>query len=475
MDLLANDVVRLILLGWAIALLVGLVLVVRANRRRPGRVIRVVGVGGGGANAVDAMIRAGMRGVEYVAVNTDLRALNRSSAGTKIPVGRSITHGLGAGGDVSTGESAARDAAEEIGRAIAGSDLVVVTAGLGGGTGSGAAPIVAEIARQQGALTVAVVTKPFEFEGARRRQVAQDASAALMGLVDAVATVPNDRVREVMTADVTVDDAFRAIDETLHRSVSEIVDLVAVPGRVNLDFADVRAVLRGGGAAAVGFGRAAGENRATEAARNAMAATLLEDRIQGARSILVNVSGSRKLKLAELDAVAQTVLAATGGDANLVFGVSLQPRLRDEVQVTLIATGFGAARAVATQPEVAAVASPQRAVVAPPKAVAAPQQAVAAPQTAVPSPQRSVAELMETVAKPSEAVAEPPDAGAVTSELSADATRPEEWRPVWLRRSAPAGTPAPKSTPAPQSRRERRAAERGRRHGQQATDEAATD
>lgn len=468
MDLLANDVVRLILLGWAIALLVGLVLVVRANRRRPGRVIRVVGVGGGGANAVDAMIRAGMRGVEYVAVNTDLRALNRSSAGTKIPVGRSITHGLGAGGDVSTGESAARDAAEEIGRALAGSDLVVVTAGLGGGTGSGAAPIVAEIARQQGALTVAVVTKPFEFEGARRRQVAQDASAALMGLVDAVATVPNDRVREVMTADVTVDDAFRAIDETLHRSVSEIVDLVAVPGRVNLDFADVRAVLRGGGAAAVGFGRAAGENRATEAARNAMAATLLEDRIQGARSILVNVSGSRKLKLAELDAVAQTVLAATGGDANLVFGVSLQPRLRDEVQVTLIATGFGAARAVATQPEVATIAARQRSVVAPPKAVAA-------PQTAVPSPQRSVAELMETVAKPSEAVAEPPDAGAVTAELSADATRPGEWRPVWLRRSAPAGTPAPKSTPAPQSRRERRAAERGRRHGQQATDEAATD
>lgn len=347
MELFDNGLVRLAVVAVAVVVVVGVAIAIRGSRRRSARVIRVVGVGGGGANAVEAMIRGRMRGVEYVVVNTDLRALHRSSADRKIPIGRAITHGLGTGGDVATGESAAREAAEEIGRALAGSDLVVITAGLGGGTGSGAAPIISEVARQQGALTVAVVTKPFEFEGARRHHVAQDAAAALVGLVDAVATVPNDRVRDVMAADVTVEDAFRAIDETLHRSVSEIVDLVAVPGRINLDFADVRAVLRGGGAAAVGFGRATGENRATEAARNAMAATLLETRMEGANSILVNVSGSRKLRLAELDAVAKTVLAAAGRDASLMFGVSVNPRLRDEVQVTLIATGFSAASSVA--------------------------------------------------------------------------------------------------------------------------------
>jgi cell division protein FtsZ len=454
MDLLANDIVRLILLAWAVAAIVGLVLVIRANRRPGGRRIRVVGVGGAGANAVDTMTRGRRRGVEYVAVNTDLRALNRSSAGTKVPIGRGITHGLGAGGDVSTGESAAREGAEEIGRALQGADLVVITAGLGGGTGSGAAPVIAEIARQQGALTVAVVTKPFEFEGIRRRQIAQDAWAALVGLVDAVATVPNDRVREVMATDVTVDDAFRAIDETLHRCVTEIVDLVAVPGRINLDFADVRAVLRGGGAAAVGFGRAAGENRAIEAARNAMATTLLETRMEGAKSVLVNVSGSRKLKLAELDAVAKTVLAGAGRNANLVFGVSLNPRLRDDVQVTLIATGFGAA---------APAAAPSAATAEPATVSAEELEPAAAPGglnklMATVAKSDEVAEPAGSVAEPAEAVAEEPD-------RSAEPSQPE-WRPVWLRRAAPSGTPAPDTRPASGSRRAKRAAERARRNAQ---------
>jgi len=289
------------------------------------------------------MIRAGMRGVDYVVVNTDLHALRRSSARTKIAIGKAMTNGLGAGGDAALGETAARDAAELIGHALAGSDLVVITAGLGGGTGSGAAPVVADIARQHGALTMAVVTKPFRFEGARRQQVAQNAAGILEGKADAVATVPNDRVRDVMPADVTVEDAFRSIDEVLRRSLGEIVALIAVPGRINIDFADVRAVLQGGGAAVVGLGRAGGENRAAEATRSAMAATLLEARMEGARSILLNVSGSRKLKLAELDEVAKTVLATAGQDANVVFGMSLDSRLRDEVQVTLIATGFDAA------------------------------------------------------------------------------------------------------------------------------------
>lgn len=324
----------------AVALLAVAMILVGTRGRRSSRVIRVVGVGGGGVNAVDAMIRARMKGAEYVAVNTDRRSLERSAAGTKIAIGGTITNGQGAGGDVSAGESAARQAGEEIGRALKGSELVLILAGLGGGTGSGAAPVVAEIARQNGALTMAVVTQPFGFEGGRRHDAAQRAGAALVGKVDAVATVPNDRVREIMPADVTAEDAFRAIDEVMHRNVREILDLIAIPGRINLDFADVRAVLQGGGAAAVGFGRASGDHRATEAARKAIAATLLERRMQGAKSVLVNVSGSRSLKLAELDAVAETVLAATGKDANFQFGMSLQPSLRDEVQVTLIATGF---------------------------------------------------------------------------------------------------------------------------------------
>jgi len=341
MDFLDNDLVKLLLVGAVIALVAGVAIFMRA-RPHGGRVIRVVGIGGGGANAVQAMIRAGMRGVDYVVVNTDLHALRRSSARTKIAIGKTMTNGLGAGGDAALGETAARDGAELIGRALAGSDLVVITAGLGGGTGSGAAPVVADIARQHGALTMAVVTKPFRFEGARRQQVAQTAAGILEDKADAVATVPNDRVRDVMPADVTVEDAFRSIDEVLRRSLGEIVALIAVPGRINIDFADVREVLQGGGAAVVGLGRAGGENRAAEATRSAMAATLLEARMEGARSILLNVSGSRKLKLAELDEVAKTVLATAGQDANVVFGMSLDSRLRDEVQVTLIATGFDA-------------------------------------------------------------------------------------------------------------------------------------
>lgn len=400
MESLVNDPVRLLLVFAAIALVAGVAVVIRA-RPRNGRIIRVVGVGSGGASAVEAMIQAGMRGVEYVVVNTDLRALRRSSARRKIAIGKAITNGLGAGGDASVGEAAARDSAEVIGRALAGSDLVVITAGLGGGTGSGAAPVVADIARQQGALTMAVVTKPFRFEGARRQQVSQRAADILTDKADAVATVPNDRVRDIMPVDVTVEDAFREIDQVLRRSLGEIVDLIAVTGRINLDFADVRAVLQGGGAAVVGLGRAAGENRASEATRSAMAATLLEARIEGATSILVNVSGSSKLKLRELDEVGRTVLGAASQHANVVFGMSLDRRLRDEVQVTLIATGFDP----------------------------------------VPS--------LEGTAEPTPAA-------------------PEEWRPVWLRRSGMA--PNPESTPSPRSRRTKRAPARAKQGAEGAPD-----
>src|SRR6266480_4636508 len=310
------------------------------------RRIRVVGVGEGGANAVEAMIRARLRGVEYVVVNTDARALQRSSASTRIAIGRQITNGLGTGGDAGAGEVAARDATDQIGRAVAGSDFVVITAGLGGGTGSGAVPVIAEIARQKGALTMAVVTTPFAFEGTRRQQLAQQAAGTLAGKVDAVATVPNDRVREGMPPNATVEDAFRAIDETLCRTVGEILEIVAVRGRMNLDFADVRAALQGGGAAAVGIGRASGENRAVDAARSAMATALPAQAKAGASSVLVNLSGSSKLRLAEVDAVTETVQAAAGPGTNLVFGMSFRPRLRDEVQVTVIATGVQMATSV---------------------------------------------------------------------------------------------------------------------------------
>jgi cell division protein FtsZ len=304
------------------------------------RKVRVVGVGGGGANTVEAMIRARLKGIDYIVVNTDARALQRSSARTKLAIGRQITNGLGTGGDAGAGEVAARDATDQLGRALAGSDFVVITAGLGGGTGSGAVPVIAEIARQKGALTMAVVTTPFAFEGARRRQLAQQAGTSLAGKVDAVATIPNDRVREQMAATATIEDAFRTIDETLCRTVGEILNLVAVQGRLNLDFADVRSALQGGGAAAVGTGRAAGENRAVDAARSAMATTLAGRSNAGPSSILVNLSGSNKLRLAEVDAVTETVQAAAGRDANIMFGMSLRPRLRDEVQVTIIATGL---------------------------------------------------------------------------------------------------------------------------------------
>ena len=415
MEFFGTEQGRLLVLAAATALVAGALVVLRATRPAPRRKVRVVGVGGAGANAIDAMKRAGLRGVEYVAVNTDVAALNRSSARMKIVIGRSTTGGLGAGGDIGVGESAAREAAEAIGHAIDGSDLVVIVAGLGGGTGSGAAPVVAEIVSGRGVLAVAVLTKPFAFEGSRKAGIAEDAEAALAGLIDAVATIPNDQVRAASPSDLTVEDAFRAIDQAVHRSVAEIVDMVAVPGRIKLDFADVRAVLRGGGAAAMGFGRAAGENRGAEAAREAMAATRLDDRIRGARSVLVNVSGSRKLRLSELDSVAETILAATGRETNLIFGVSLRPRLRDQLQVTVVATGAAAGDAA-------------------PATVTAPPPA-RTPRPIAPDVARSIAPASD--AEPARAVeADPHPARSFDDD-------PDKWRPVWLRRAAPPGTPAP--------------------------------
>ena len=439
MEFFGTDFGRLVVLAAATALVAGTFLYWRGSRSRPHRTVRVVGVGGAGANAIDAMKRAGLRDVEYVAVNTDVAALNRSSAHSKITIGRSSAAGLGAGGHVSVGESAAREAAEAIGQAIDGSDLVVIVAGLGGGTGSGAAPVIAEIASGRGLLTLAVVTKPFAFEGVRKARVAQDAEAALAGLVDAVATIPNDQVRTTAAADITVEDAFHEIDKAIHQNVAEIVEMVAVPGRINLDFADARAVLRGGGAAAMGFGRAAGENRAADAARAAIDATRLDDGIRGARSVLVNVSGSRKLRLTELDAVAETVLDATGRETNLIFGVGLRQSLQEDLQVTIIATR-GTGR---------------------PADAVAPAAAASAAVASGPSTTRKATDISATIARASDVdpAADVPGA-AVEPDQQADADS-DDWRPVWLRRAAPPGTPAPdrqthRAQATNESRRERR-------------------
>jgi cell division protein FtsZ len=338
--LLGNRLVQLVLLAVLLTIAVRLALNIwglRAVERR----IKVIGVGGGGSNAVDALIGARIRGTDYVAINTDAAALRRSRAPKKIQIGKAMTDGLGAGGDPLVGEAAAHEAAVEIGRAITGSDLVVVTAGLGGGTGSGAAPVIASIAREHGVLTVAVATKPFSFEGPRRHAVADAAAAELRNRVDALLTVPNDRVREIVPDDASIEDAFRTVDEVLRRSVQEILDIIGTTGRINLDFADVRSVIKGGGSAVMGVGRAEGPNRAVEAARQAMAGSMQEGRMNGATSILLNVTGSHSLTLAELTAAAEEVRAHAHPEANLVFGTMIDRKLGKAIQVTLIATGFG--------------------------------------------------------------------------------------------------------------------------------------
>jgi cell division protein FtsZ len=312
-----------------------------AGRRWPGsrRTIRVVGIGVGGANALRASRRSRTPGVQYVAIDMDRAALTRSGAESKISIGTSL-HQAGAGGDPTVGALAAREASEQIQAALAGSDLVVITAGLGGGTGSGAASVVAEIAREQGALTIAVVTKPFAFEGTRRHHVAEHALRELMGKVDAVAVLPNERVRDAVPGDVAIEDAFRTIDEMLRSRFQAILEMVAAPGRISLDFGNARSVLKAGGAAFVGFGQAAGEHRAAEATRAAMTAALLDAGVAEASSIVLNVKASRRLKLSELDEAVQEVVAAAGKGADVVLGMTIDGRLGMQLQVTLIATDF---------------------------------------------------------------------------------------------------------------------------------------
>jgi cell division protein FtsZ len=341
---LGETVVAVVVIGLAVLLSVRVLIAVpgwaRQARRPETRALRVIGVGGGGSNAVDRMVRARIQAVSFASCNTDAQALRRSSAETKIRIGDSITGGLGAGGDPEIGRRAAEEDHDRIARAVAGADLVFVTAGLGGGTGSGAAPIVAASARDQGALTIAVVTKPFGFEGSQRKRIADTAAAELAANVDVLIVVPNDRVGDVLAEDAPMIDAFRVVDDVLLQTVQGIIDLIATQGLINLDFADIRSVMKDAGPAVIGLGRGTGEHRATDAARQAIASPLLESSIDGARGILFNISGPADLGLREVRLAADEIRERADVDANVIFGATFSESLGEDVLITLIATGL---------------------------------------------------------------------------------------------------------------------------------------
>ena len=302
--------------------------------------IKVIGVGGGGSNAVNRMVEEGIHGVEFIAVNTDSQALLLSEAPQRVRIGDKLTRGLGAGGDPIIGEKAAEESREEIYAAVDGADMVFITVGLGGGTGTGAAPIIAEICKDVGSLTIGVVTKPFTFEGSRRRVVCEDGLESLREKVDTLIVIPNDRLLDIVDKKASIQTAFGMADDVLRQGIQGISELITVPGLINLDFADVKAIMSEGGAALMAVGRAAGENRAAEAAQQAISSALLDITIDGARGILFNVRGNEELCLFEVNEAAEIVRKAAHPDVNLIFGAVIDPDMQDEIQITVIATGF---------------------------------------------------------------------------------------------------------------------------------------
>lgn len=302
--------------------------------------IKVIGLGGGGGNAVNRMVESGVKGVEFIVANTDLQVLNNSKADVKIQIGASLTDGLGAGAKPEIGKEAALESKKEIEDALAGADMVFVTCGMGGGTGTGAAPVVAEIAQALGALTVAIVTKPFSFEGKKRMQNALAGIDELKKHVDTLIVIPNDRLREIIDKTTPMLEAFKEVDNVLRRGVQSISDLIAVVGLVNLDFADVKAVMKDSGNAIIGIGIGMGEDRAIEAAKQAVSSPLLETSISGATDAIINITGGVNLTLFEAEQAAEVVRAASNTDINTIFGSVINENLSDEVIVTVIATGF---------------------------------------------------------------------------------------------------------------------------------------
>ena len=302
--------------------------------------IKVIGVGGGGGNAINRMVESGVKGVEFIAANTDLQVLNSSKADVKIQIGSNLTDGLGAGARPEIGKEAALESKKEIEDALVGADMIFITAGMGGGTGTGAAPVIAEIAQGLGALTVAIVTKPFSFEGKRRMDNALGGIEELRKHVDTLIIIPNDRLREIIDKTTPMIEAFKEVDNVLRRSVQSISDLIAVVGLVNLDFADVKAVMEGSGHAIIGIGIGMGEERAIEAAKQAVSSPLLEIPITGATDAIINITGGVNLTLFEAEQAAEVVRSAAGNDINTIFGSVINENLSDEVIVTVIATGF---------------------------------------------------------------------------------------------------------------------------------------
>ena len=307
-------------------------------------VIKVVGVGGGGTNAVNRMVDAGVSNVDFIAVNTDSQALLMADADVKIQIGADVTRGLGAGADPAVGLAAAQESRDELKDALKGADMVFVTAGEGGGTGTGGAPIVAELGQEIGALTVGVVTRPFAFEGRKRADQAERGIDELRDRVDTLIVIENDRLLQVVEKRTSIVEAFQMADDILRQGVQGITDLITVPGLVNLDFADVRTIMRDAGSALMGIGAASGENRAAEAARTAVSSPLLEASVEGATGILLNVTGGSDIGLFEVNEAAEVVTSAADQNANVIFGAVIDDAVGDEVRVTVIATGFGGAR-----------------------------------------------------------------------------------------------------------------------------------
>ena len=305
--------------------------------------IKVLGVGGGGSNAVNRMIEAGLRGVEFVAVNTDAQALMLSDAPNRVRIGDKLTKGLGSGGDPSIGTKAAEESGDDLYEVINGADMVFITAGMGGGTGTGGAPVIARVARETGALTIGVVTKPFAFEGSKRRQVAEEGIEALKEHVDTLIAIPNDRLLEIVDKRASIHQAFCVADDVLRQGIQGISELITVPGLINLDFADVRAIMAEGGAALMAIGHGEGENKASEAAEKAIASSLLDVTIDGARGILFNVTGGPDLTLFDVNEAAEIIRKTAHPEANIIFGAVIDESMADKIHITVIATGFDAA------------------------------------------------------------------------------------------------------------------------------------
>ncbi len=374
-------------------------------------VIKVIGVGGGGSNAVNRMIDAGIQGVEFIAMNTDIQVLDKALAPTKLQLGTNLTRGLGAGGNPEVGKSAAEESKNDIRRLIEGADMVFITAGMGGGTGTGAAPVIADLCREAGALAVAVVTKPFGFEGPRRTRLAQSGIDSLMGRVDTLITIPNDRLMAVVEKRTTMIDAFRVADDVLRQGVQGISDIITIPGQINVDFADVRAVMSDAGPALMGIGYGIGEFRALQAAQSATSSPLLEQTINGAKGLLINITSGNDLTLTEAtEAMDYIRQLSDENDANIFFGLVVDPKLEDEVRITVLATGF----------------DPDREQPAPRPAVSYRSTPAPAPVPATPAPDRALVDVPSPVPSP-----EPSALGSVTSTAIPAPSTPAPVPGVW--------------------------------------------